>query len=223
MKVWEELLITAVRMAEQGKRPFSAEDLVVEAWKAFPDTFGLKGHYDSNGRPAYPDSNRVFAETMGSKPLRKKGFIAKVGNKTYDVTTSGKIHAQAIAENTTEDSLSTRKLALSREVAAELARLLESRAFTKSQNATAGNITFHDVCGFWRISSRITAVDLEGRLNSALMTIDAARNSVESGRRDFEHGGKSVSLDQIDALADLHANLLEQFREEIEYIRQRER
>ena len=72
-------MIAAIDLEESGKRPFTAEDFVVNAWKNFPDAFGLSGHLDESGNRKYPDSNRVYAETMGSKPIRKKGFLEKVG------------------------------------------------------------------------------------------------------------------------------------------------
>lgn len=65
--ILEKLLIAAFELEEKGHKPFSAEDIVVASWQKFPDAFGLAGYQDR-----YPDSNRVFAEIMGSKPIRKK-------------------------------------------------------------------------------------------------------------------------------------------------------
>src|SRR2546422_184533 len=94
LTVPEKLLLAASELEEKGLRPFSAEDLVVSAWRKFPDTFGLAGHRGENGQPAYPDSNRVFAEIMGSKPIRKRGMLEKVGSKMYQVTEAGREHAE---------------------------------------------------------------------------------------------------------------------------------
>src|SRR2546426_1543885 len=82
LSVPDKLLLAAYHLEETGRRPFSAEDLVVAAWRQFPDTFSLAGYRGSDdGQLLYPDSNRVFAEIMGTKPIRKRGLLIKVGNK----------------------------------------------------------------------------------------------------------------------------------------------
>ncbi len=94
LSITEKLLLAAYELEESGRRPFSAEDLVVSAWQKFPDAFGLAGYRNSTSSLAYPDSNRVFAEIMGSKPIRKRGFLKKVGTKMYQLTEAGHEHAR---------------------------------------------------------------------------------------------------------------------------------
>src|SRR5687768_4031917 len=91
--VHEKLLLAAAGLEDEGKSTFTAEDLVVAAWKLDPETFGLSGHTDESGRPAYPNSNRVFVEIMGSKPIRKQGLLAKSGTKTFRLTETGRQRA----------------------------------------------------------------------------------------------------------------------------------
>jgi hypothetical protein len=98
LSVSEKLLLAAHTLEQQGKQLFSAEDLVVAAWRAFPLTFGLRGHADAAGTPAHPDSNRVFAEIMGSKPIRKKGLLVKTGTKMYSLTESGRLLFDAASQ-----------------------------------------------------------------------------------------------------------------------------
>ena len=85
----EKLLLSAYELELDGKKPFTAEDLVVSSWQNFPDAFGLQGYRDSEGNLLHPDSNRVFAEIMGSKPIRKRGLLIKVGVKQYQLTEAG--------------------------------------------------------------------------------------------------------------------------------------
>ena len=89
LSITEKLLLSALDLEENGRCPFSAEDLVVSAWKKFPDAFGLAGYRDTNSQLCYPDSYRVFAEIMGSKPIRKRGLLRKVGTKMYQLTEAG--------------------------------------------------------------------------------------------------------------------------------------
>src|SRR5918911_2824096 len=96
LSVSEKLLLAAYDLEENSRRPFSAEDLVVSAWRKFPDTFGLAGYRGGDGELSYPDSNRVFAEIMGSKPIRKRGLLTKVGSKMYSLTEAGRDHARLL-------------------------------------------------------------------------------------------------------------------------------
>ena len=89
LSVSDKLLLAAHGIGGDVRRTFTAEELVVAAWRRFPDVFGLAGHPDERGLPLYPDSNRVFAETMGCKPIRKKGYLVKTGAKTYRLTEAG--------------------------------------------------------------------------------------------------------------------------------------
>ena len=75
LTVPEKLLIAALE-ARKSSATFTAEDLVVSAWQLYPDTFGLSGYADQ-----YPDSNRVLTNIMGSKGMRGKGWLRKVGAK----------------------------------------------------------------------------------------------------------------------------------------------
>lgn len=96
LSVSDKLLVAACRLEERVPL-FSAEDLVVAAWEYYPDTFGLRGHPSSSGKALYPDSNRVFAEIMGSKPLRARGLLEKTGSKTYRLTGAGRQRARTLA------------------------------------------------------------------------------------------------------------------------------
>jgi hypothetical protein len=114
MNSTDKLVLAAVKLEKKGKKPFSAEDLVVSAWKLFPNSFGLAGNADEKGIPLYPDSNRVFVEIMGSKPIRKKGYLEKVGNKMYQLTQSGRNRADIL--NKDENPSEVAKLSFSREL-----------------------------------------------------------------------------------------------------------
>ena len=83
LTVPDKLLIAALD-ARKRSATFTAEDLVVAAWKLFPDTFGLSGYSNQ-----FPDSNRVLTNIMGTKGMRGKGWLRKVGEKQYQLTSAG--------------------------------------------------------------------------------------------------------------------------------------
>src|ERR1700733_5140009 len=83
LTVPQKLLLAALE-ARKKSATFTAEDLIVQAWKLYPDTFGLSGYGD-----LYPDSNRVLTNIMGTKGMRGKGWLRKVGEKQYRLTSAG--------------------------------------------------------------------------------------------------------------------------------------
>src|SRR6266566_4482774 len=87
----EKILTCAIELdAEKGV--FTAEDLIVRCWQKFPDTFGLQGYSNQ-----FPDSNRVLTNIMGTKGLRGKGWLRKIGEKRYRVTDVGRDDAAKLS------------------------------------------------------------------------------------------------------------------------------
>lgn len=219
LSIPEKLLIAAYALEESGHRPFSAENLVVSAWQKFPDAFGLAGYRDDNGQMSYPDSNRVFAEIMGSKPIRKRGLLVKVGSKMYQLTEAGREHARLIAKRSGESHIE--KASLPRDIEQELKRLFVSKAVGKIRNERITDLTFYDACSFWGISPRSSAIELEGRISNFKKIVETARNVIKGKTATFEHGGYAFGPNDLDTLLKVHEELLRRFQAEIEIIRKR--
>lgn len=219
LSVPEKLLIVARGLEVRGKSPFTAEDLVVEAWRSFPDTFGLGGYRDSNGKLMFPDSNRVFAEIMGTKPIRKKGYLTKVGNKLYKLTEAGHLRAELLALPQGKEAVV--KAGLDRILRSKLDRLLTSRSFEKYKNGLVSEITFHDACGFWGISPRTTANEYANAVADFKAVVGEARRAFDKRLVSFEHGGKAYGSTDLDNLLKLHNDMIELFHGEISVLMKR--
>jgi len=219
LSVSEKLLLAGYEMEESGRRPFSAEDLVVAAWRKFPDAFGLAGYRGDDGRLLYPDSNRVFAEIMGTKPIRKRGLLVKVGNKMYQLTEAGREQSRLLLGRLGVSSVG--KAGLAREVEQEIKRLFASKATEKYRNGRIGDLTFHDACSFWGISPRSSAIELNGRIANFNGLLEAARKAIQGKIVSFEHGGQVYSDHDLDQLLEVHSELLKKFHTEIMVIRER--
>jgi hypothetical protein len=217
LSVSDKLIIAAYRLTASGKSPFTAEDLVISAWQNYPDTFGLSGHVDENGRNAYPDSNRVFAEIMGTKPVRQRGYLVKVGNKLYRLTEVGTQYASQIQS----DSTGIEKLSLARPLKDELHRLLHANAVEKFRNGQIDDITFHDACGFWKISSRSTAIEFTGRYNNIERLLSSAKAISQDRDTALRHGGNAITLSDVESMLNVHHLMRERFSQEIEVILRR--
>ncbi len=225
LTVCDKLLMAAFDLDSGEEESFTAEDLVVAAWRRFPRAFGLRGHNDDQGMPLYPDSNRVFAEIMGSKPIRKRGYLVKVGQKVYSLTVSGREMALRLCNSSSAESPESDtqggKATLSRRILAKLDRLLGSRAVLRVQMGQEGRITFHDACMFWSITPGSTSIELEGRLANLESVIKHAEEAIKSGASELRTGSDDLSNSTPELLRKVHKTLLERFPQELDTIRQR--
>lgn len=220
LNIAEKLLIAALDIEKSGKQEFSAEDLVISAWKKFPDAFGLQGYLDEQGKAIYPDSNRVYAEIMGSKPLRKQGLLQKVGNKIYKLTEAGLSRAKSIANLPSEKF--PEKWSLAREKVDQIRRLFDSKAAQKIRSGHIEEVSFFDACGFWRITARSRAKDLWSRFAHIEAILDAGKRAL--GSRSVvssKHGTAPYSEEDLKNLCRLHEILQEKFAEDIGFIKNR--
>lgn len=220
LNIADKLLISSLEIESSGKKQFSAEDLVVSAWKLFPNAFGLKGYLDSEGMTIYPDSNRVYAEIMGSKPLRKRGFLQKVGNKMYCLTEAGRIRAMSVSG--TREDVDLEKFSLARENVDYLRRLFESKACQKARLGNLEDVSFFDACGFWGISPGSGAKELWSKFARLEAVLNAAKGAL--GKRSMassKHGAVPYTIEDINGLFLLHESLQKKFTEDIETINKR--
>lgn len=222
--VVEKLLISALEMVEKGKTRFSAEDLVVCSWKNFPDTFGLAGYTDERGIARFPDSNRVFAEIMGSKPIRKRGYLIKVGTKMYQLTEAGVGHAKLVSHrfyDAPQSEVDVDKIKIERKGTVQLKRLLSSKALEKFNEERFDDVTFFDACAFWGISPRSSAIAFEGRTANLIEVVSSALKDSKGEKRVFEHGGRPYTYEELDGILKLHEFLLKRFENQLETIKGR--
>jgi len=222
LSVSEQLLLAAYDLEEKlHGGSFTAEDLVVSAWSMFPATFGLKGHLNEDGTPLYPDSNRVFAEIMGTKPLRKRGLLSKTGPKQYALTESGRRAAQKLrilhpsgAQNAVES-----RSGLPRDFDRLLHRLVASRATSKVRDGNAAELSFFDACMFWGITPRSSSIKLRERLENTRQVVAAARDIVGKGTVRTSSG--TITHEDIKLLQEVDKILRDRFHAELEIIAQR--
>lgn len=84
-------VLIAAAMLDGDQQTFTAEDVIVRAWRSFPESFGLSGY-----REEHPDSNRVLAKLMGSLGLCGRGWLEQTNTKTYRLTTAGRKMARSL-------------------------------------------------------------------------------------------------------------------------------
>lgn len=86
----EKILVAMHRLTAGTVKPLNYEDIVVEAFKLFPDEFALRGH------PEYPDSSDIHKPLYG--PLKRNGLVM-VANKRFSLTPKGVEFARKLTES----------------------------------------------------------------------------------------------------------------------------
>ena len=214
MSLDEKVLLAAYALEKDNKTSFSAEDLVIAAWKKFPDAFGLAGY-----GLEYPDSNRVFTKIMGDKGLKGRGCLIKVGEKIYQLSEAGKLYAESI---TNANRPSPSRSSLTRKQKNYLQRLLQSKAVQKIKNDLYESIIFVDACSFWDISPRSTATSLTARLANVTSLIDLVEGLINENKSlAFIHGDAVFTVTDLELLKRTNDLLLEKFQKEVALIRKR--
>ncbi len=214
LTVVDRIVLAAADIDSSGKS-FTAEDLIVAAWKRFPEQFGLQGFAH-----LYPDSNRVLTKIMGSEsPLRKGGLLRKVGTKRYKLTDAGREAARRLSSSETGGD--GRLSSLSRSAVGIIKQMLTSSAYAR--HVRAERLTFGDVCGFWNISPRSNAFQLASRVQEAATALDLAiRFASDAGGTTSLPGDVRVRLKDLEELRELAQKIERDFATELSVIRSRQ-
>lgn len=210
-----EKIVLSANELDKEKGTFTAEDLIVRCWEKFNDTFGLQGYASK-----FPDSNRVLTNIMGTKGVRGKGWLRKVGEKRYQLTEVGRQVANEIGESPSQRVL--RGASLGRETIDILSRLVESRAMQKFR--LRQELSFGDLCTFWNVSARSNAYQLNVAMKESEAAIEAGEAYlVENGGDSQAIAGTSLPITKSDlSLARALAEELKKtFGKELSVIRER--
>jgi hypothetical protein len=215
----EKILLAAAQLEERGQSPFSAEALIVASWQDYPRTFGLRGYEEK-----FPDSNRVLSCIMGEKGLARRGWLAKMGQKLYSLTRDGRQVVRRLQGSTEEEApeepVHTSSRKIGRDQEKFLLGLFSSSAFKKFQEDLKEELTFADACRFWGITENLHGDALNTRLNRLLTTLAEFRDMLGSGNLDLSTG-RSISLDDINALNEVHEYLEGRFTRHLNLLRNR--
>jgi len=209
----EMILLAAYKLEQQGHSPFSAEDLIVAAWKEFPQAFGLRGYADQ-----YPDANRVLSAIMGERGLAKRGWLAKVGQKLYSVSRDGQRIARRILEGQEpeEETLAPR---LPREQQKLLLNMLDAAAVDKYVTGQTFDLTFAEACKFWDLGEQSGGETVDRKLQA----IDKLLNTAQelAGRQGLVIQHREITESDVELLKKVHRHLKERFSRHLMLLRSR--
>lgn len=152
----EKILITLYRLSGKSRKSIRYEDIVVSAFKTYPDDFHLKGY------PEYPESGDLV-----HKPLydyKKKGLII-AGNKMFALTEKGLVAVEAL-QNAIDGHEIINTERVSRDIEKEINRVTNTpgfRLFLKGEDKSIVDTDFYDYLG---VTVRTSRSDFIGRLNT---------------------------------------------------------
>lgn len=192
----QKILVAMHRLSQGRAVLLDYDDIVVEAFKMFPDEFALRKH------PEYPDSSDIHKPLYGA--LKKQGMV-RSADKRFALTPRGVEAAErliAVAGNLLESAPSPGRL--TRDVEDQIDRMLASDAFRLFRDSEQDRILDTDFYAFLGCTVRTEPATFIGRLASSREAIEVA---VELGKPD---------PDAVDSLKELFAFLQKRFHREIE-------
>jgi hypothetical protein len=211
----EKVLLAAHHLEEQGQSPFSAEALIVACWQKFPKTFGLRGYTDQ-----YPDSNKVLSSIMGERGLTRRGWLAKMGQKLYTLTREGRHVVVRLQKGGEEPSAVRAAVKLTKEQEKTLLGLLATTAVQKVEENRKEELTFADACRFWGITENLHGEALDARLDRMRVTLADLARAIGPASAGLSNG-RSISMDDVAQLSQVHDYLEERFARHLTLLRNR--
>jgi hypothetical protein len=208
------ILLAALELEEQGQSPFTAEVLIVAAWRKFPRVFGLKGYHEQ-----YPDSNKVLASIMGRKGLAKRAWLAKMGQKLYAVTREGRHAVRDMLEGGRREK-AAEPVKLPRDQEKFLQGLLASTALMKFQQGRKFELTFADACRFWGITENLHGPALDTRLERLRDNLADLKRMLGRSSGVLSNG-RSVEPEDIVQMGQVHGYLEDRFARHLTLLRSR--
>jgi hypothetical protein len=149
-----------------GKVPY--EELVLEAWRAFPQEFSLRNH------PEHPDASDVHKKLYYG-PLKSEGLVMSLGDKVFRLTDKGLASAQQIVSRLRPGGESpTSQAKLAREQERFIKHALRSRVFEAWRRGERERLIDYDARVFFQFSTETNPKERQRKAQLAREAIERA-------------------------------------------------
>jgi hypothetical protein len=150
------------------------EELVLQLWQDFPETFSLRNH------PEHPDASDVHKKLYNG-PLKDDGLIVSLGNKVFRLTDKGLARASEIISAVKSDVPALNqpvedKTRLGREVSNFIKHAKGSRALATWCAGEHDKLVDYDARVFFQFSTGTKVDDRKLKVNFAREAIQQANN-----------------------------------------------
>ena len=182
----EKILQAIYEVSGHTTRACAYEDIVVQAWKMWPEEFGLRGYVRE-----HPDSSDLHKPLYG--PMKRDGLV-RSANKKFSLTPAG----LEVAERLRGGGMPGRGR-LTRQQKDEVLRIASQKLVELINNGEDPLDT--DLYDFYTVTVRTAPADFKGRITSVDASIDAA----------LEHKDPSIEPEKVIAVAKARDALRDKF------------
>jgi len=175
----QKILVSFHRVSGGATRKVPYEELVLQAWRDFPEEFSLRNH------PEHPDASDIHKKLYAG--LKTDGFILSLGNKMFRLTEKGVAEAadlSAVEENAPK--LTHDKARLNRDDMTFLIRARGSRTFVAWRSGRGEQLIEYDARMFFQFSTGSPVKERALRVKFAKDAIRKARAIGEADAEDLE-------------------------------------
>jgi hypothetical protein len=213
--VMDKILLAAVECSDSDvKKSFTAESLLVAAWKSDKWAFGLRGYEE-----VHLDANRLYTKIDGSSGLVAKGLLKAEGDRILRITEAGLAQGSSLKTAVSEGEIdSALQFKVDRALQESLTRLINSQEFRDWLEDKTRVMRFRDAGSFWGIAPGTPAKTVRERIMHLEKTLAAARKRMDemSTDRIVEQRGRSlIDRQDIERLLEFHNELKKRFRKEL--------
>jgi len=164
----QQVLLAALECSGGSiKKTFTAEELIVHAWRKDKRAWGLRGFEDQ-----HPDANKMLKELdahAGKQGIVGQGMLEKVQQRVYRITPVGLAAASALQPS---DKIARQKA--TRELALAVKQILEHPAFKSWMGDSSRPKYFREAGHFWGIAPGTPAKTVRERVAFVEKTLKAA-------------------------------------------------
>jgi hypothetical protein len=189
----QEKILQAMYSVSGGTtRACPYEDIVVKAWRMWPEEFGLRGYVQE-----YPDASDLHKPLYG--PLKREGLVHSTAKK-FGLTPTGVAAAERLQQGA---GASTGRGRLERLQRQEVLRLVEHAAVNLAE--TPEELLDTDLYEFYTVTVRTPPAQFAGRVKIVDEAIDAA----------LDHKDPSIEPAKVVAVAKARDALRDRFADRI--------
>lgn len=208
----DQVLLAALEVTEGDLgKSFTAEDLLMRAWRRDPLSWGLRGYEQQ-----HPDSEKIYKEIDRANVkggMMGLGLFEKVRQRTYRLTPSGLIAASKLREaDPSMHALAERALATA------IKDIISHPVFLSWTKDSRTPRYFRDAGHFWGIAPGTPPTVISARIREIDQTLDkAAELLVERGTEEVAERHGKVLYDRTDIYRaqEFHATLKQRFAQDL--------
>lgn len=214
----QQVLLAALDCSDADvSKSFTAEDLLLAAWKRDPLAWGLRGYEDK-----HPDSERIYVEldraSVRGRNVRGGlvgiGLFEKIRQRTYRLTPAGLAEASTVAG--ADPSVQGKA---ERALADEIGRIVSHPVFRDWLKDPIVPKHFRDAGHFWEIASGTPPSVIRTRIARVDNTLQKARSLLDDKGVDgiaARHGKPLFDRADIDRVSEFQETLKQRFAKELE-------